>query len=157
MAQTIETVVDGGKVAPGPLGPVLGPTGANMGQVIAKINEATKAFAGMKVPVKIIIDDKKQATVEVGTPSASQLIISKLKLEKGSGRPKDTFVGNLTIKQAIEIVEMKGKDLLGGSLKTRVKEVVGTCTSMGVTVEGRNPREVSLAIEKGEFDSQLKE
>ncbi|HJQ92996.1 MAG TPA: 50S ribosomal protein L11, partial [Candidatus Thermoplasmatota archaeon] len=39
----------------------------------------------------------------------------------------------------------------------KVKEVVGTCTSMGVTVEGRNPREVSLAIEKGEFDAQLKE
>jgi large subunit ribosomal protein L11 len=157
MAQTIETVVDGGKVAPGPLGPVLGPTGANMGQVIQKINEATKAYMGMKVPVKIIIDDKKQATVEVGTPPVSQLIIQKTKIEKGSGRPKDTFVGNLTIKQCIEIVAMKGKDLAGASLKTRVKEVVGTCTSMGVTVEGRNPREVSLAIEKGEYDSQLKE
>lgn len=157
MAQTIETVVDGGKVAPGPLGPVLGPTGANMGQVIAKINEATKAFAGMKVPVKIIIDDKKQATVEVGTPAASQLIIAKLKLEKGSGRPKDTFVGDLSIKQAIEIANMKNKDLLGGSLKTRVKEIVGTCVSMGVNVEGRNPREVSKAIAAGEFDAQLKE
>jgi large subunit ribosomal protein L11 len=157
MPQTIETVVDGGKVAPGPLGPVLGPTGANMGQVIAKINEATKAYMGMKVPVKIIIDDKKQATVEVGTPPVSQLIIQKTKIEKGSGRPKDTFVGDLSIKQAIEITKMKGKDLLGGSLKTKVKEVVGTCTSMGVTVEGRNPREVSLAIEKGEFDAQLKE
>lgn len=157
MPQTIETVVDGGKVAPGPLGPVLGPTGANMGQVIAKINEATKAFTGMKVPVKIIIDDKKQATVEVGTPSASQLIISKLKLEKGSGRPKDTFVGDLTLKQAKEIAAMKGKDMLGGSVKQRVKEIVGTCVSMGVNVEGRNPREVSKAIEAGEFDDQLEE
>ena len=157
MAQTIETVVDGGKVAPGPLGPVLGPTGANMGQVIAKINEATKAYMGMKVPVKIIIDDKKQATVEVGTPPVSQLIIQKTKVEKGSGRPKDTFVGNITIKQCIEIQDMKGKDMLGGSLKARVKEVVGTCVSMGVNVEGRNPREVSLAIEKGEFDDQLQE
>ncbi|HUR25259.1 MAG TPA: 50S ribosomal protein L11, partial [Candidatus Thermoplasmatota archaeon] len=42
-------------------------------------------------------------------------------------------------------------------LKTRVKEVVGTCVSMGVNVEGRNPREVSKAIEAGEFDEQLKE
>ena len=157
MAQTIETVVEGGKAAAGPLGPVLGPAGVNMGQVITKINEATKAYAGMKVPVKIIIDDKKQATVEVGTPPVSQLIIQKTKIEKGSGRPKDTFVGNLTIKQAIEITEMKGKTMLGGSLKARVKEVVGTCVSMGVTVEGRNAKEMSKAIEKGEYDAQLKD
>ena len=43
MAQTIETVVDGGKVAAGPLGPVLGPAGVNMGKVVAKLNEAVVA------------------------------------------------------------------------------------------------------------------
>jgi large subunit ribosomal protein L11 len=157
MAQTIETVVEGGKVAPGPLGPVLGPAGVNMGKVVAKLNEVTKSYSGMKVPVKIIIDDKKDFTVEVGTPPVSQLIIMKGKLEKGSGRPKDTFVGNITIKQCIEIAGMKGDGLLGATLKKRVKEVVGTCVSMGVTVEGRNPREMSKAIEAGEFDGQLKE
>ncbi|HEX2065175.1 MAG TPA: 50S ribosomal protein L11, partial [Candidatus Thermoplasmatota archaeon] len=73
MAQTIETVVDGGKAAAGPLGPVLGPTGVNMGQVIVKINEATKPFAGMKVPIKIVIGDRKDFTIEVGTPPVSQL------------------------------------------------------------------------------------
>lgn len=157
MAQTISTVVDGGKVAAGPLGPVLGPTGANMGKVIAKLNEVTKPYAGMKVPVKIIIDDRKDFTIEIGTPPVSQLVIQKAKIEKGSGRPKDTFVGNITIKQCIEIQDMKGKDMLGGTRKARVKEVVGTCVSMGVNVEGRNPREVSKAIAAGEFDSQLKE
>lgn len=156
MAQTIETVVDGGKAAAGPLGPVLGPAGVNMGQVIAKINEATKPYAGMKVPVKIIIDDRKQFTVEVGTPPVSQLILSKTKIEKGSGTPNKSTVGNLTFKQAIDITEMKGAKMLGGSLKARVKEVVGTCVSMGVTVEGRNAKEMSKAIEKGEYDAQLK-
>jgi large subunit ribosomal protein L11 len=47
--------------------------------------------------------------------------------------------------------------MLGGSVKQRVKEIVGTCVSMGVNVEGRNPREVSVAIGNGEFDDQLKE
>ncbi len=157
MAQTIETVVDGGKANAGPLGPVLGPAGVNMGKVLAAINQATAAYSGMKVPVKIIIDDRKDFKVEVGTPPVSQLIIQKTKIGKGSGRPKDTFVGNLTIKQAIEITKMKGSDMLGGSLKARVKEVVGTCVSMGVNVEDRNPREVSKAIAAGEFDAQLKE
>ncbi|HUR62518.1 MAG TPA: 50S ribosomal protein L11 [Candidatus Thermoplasmatota archaeon] len=157
MAQTIETVVDGGKAAAGPLGPVLGPTGVNMGQVIVKINEATKPFAGMKVPIKIVIGDRKDFTIEVGTPPVSQLVLNKTKIEKGSGTPNKSQVGNLTIKQAIEITKMKGNTMLGGSLKARVKEVVGTCSSMGVTVEGRIAKEVSKAIEAGEFDSQIKE
>lgn len=155
MGQTIETVVDGGKAAAGPLGPVLGPAGVNMGQVIAKINEATKGYSGMKVPVKIVIDDKKQFTVEVGTPPVSQLVLMKTKIEKGSGTPNKAQVGNITLKQCKEIVEMKGSDLLGGSVKARVKEVVGTCSSMGVTVEGRIAKEMSKAIAAGEFDSQL--
>ena len=158
MPQTIDAVVEGGKATPGPpLGPALGPAGVPIPKVIAKINEVTKSFAGMKVPVKIIVQDNKDFTVEVGTPPVSQLVISKAKIEKGSGRPKDTFVGNLTIQQCIEIAGMKGDGLLGGSLKARVKEVVGTCVSTGVTVEGRNPREVSKAIANGEFDSVLNE
>lgn len=157
MAQTIETVVDGGKANAGPLGPVLGPAGVNIGKVVTKLNEATKAYAGMKVPVKIVIDDKKDFTVEVGTPPVSQLVIMKAKIEKGSGRPKDTQVGDITMKQVVEICAMKGDGMLGGSLKKRAKEVVGTCVSMGVTIEGRNAREVTKAIDAGEFDAQLKE
>jgi large subunit ribosomal protein L11 len=157
MAQTIETVVEGGKVAAGPLGPVLGPAGVNIGKVVVKLNEATKSYAGMKVPVKIIIDDRKDFTVEVGTPPVSQLVIMKAKIEKGSGTPNKATVGNITIKQCIEITEMKGASLLGASLKTRVKEVVGTCSSMGVTVEGKIAKEMSKAIEAGEYDAQLKD
>jgi large subunit ribosomal protein L11 len=157
MAQTIETVVDGGKVAAGPLGPTLGPTGVNIGKVVAKLNEVTKPYAGMKVPVKLVIDDKKEFTVTVGTPPVSQLVLMKAKIEKGSGTPNKGSVGNLTIKQCIEITEMKGGDLLGATLKARVKEVVGTCSSMGVTVEGRVAKVMSNDIAKGEFDAQLKE
>ncbi|MEA3189745.1 MAG: large subunit ribosomal protein [Thermoplasmata archaeon] len=157
MAQTIETVVDGGKANAGPLGPVLGPAGVNMGKVVAEINLKTKDYAGMKVPVKIVIDDKKNFVVEVGTPPVSQLVLSKAKIEKGAGTPNKATVGNLTIKQCIEITRMKGDTMLGANLKKRVKEVVGTCVSMGVTIEGRSAKEMSKAIEAGEFDGQLKE
>lgn len=155
MAQTIETVVEGGKANAGPLGPVLGPTGVNMGKVVAKINETTKSYAGMKVPIKIVIDDKKEFTIEVGTPPVSQLVIMKAKIEKGSGRPKDNQVGDLSMKQVLEIIDMKGAGLLGGTTKRKAKEVVGTCVSMGVTIEGRNAREVTKAIDAGEFDGVL--
>ena len=58
MADKVEAMVDGGRATAGPpLGPALGPKGVNIGQVIAKINEKTKAFDGMKVPVTVIIND----------------------------------------------------------------------------------------------------
>ena len=45
MVDTVEAMVEGGKATAGPpLGPALGPKGVNIGQVIAKINEQTKAL-----------------------------------------------------------------------------------------------------------------
>ena len=44
MVDTVEALVDGGRASAGlPLGPALVPKGVNIGQVIAKINEKTKA------------------------------------------------------------------------------------------------------------------
>jgi large subunit ribosomal protein L11 len=45
--------------------------------------------------------------------------------------------------------------MLSYELKTAVKEVVGTCVSVGVTVEGRRPKEVLAAIDAGDFDGVL--
>src|SRR3989304_5059927 len=52
--KAVDALVDGEKATAGPpLGPVLGPLGVNVLQIVNKINELTKAYAGMKVPVKI--------------------------------------------------------------------------------------------------------
>jgi large subunit ribosomal protein L11 len=64
-------------------------------------------------------------------------------------------VGNLSIAQAIKIAEMKGDSLMGKDLKMRVLEVVGTCTSMGVTIEGLEPKAARSEILAGKFDQQL--
>ena len=60
-----------------------------------KINELTKDYAGMKVPVKITADpEDKSFEVSVGTPTASALIVAELKIEKGSGTPNTVKVGD---------------------------------------------------------------
>lgn len=107
MPEIIEALVDGGKASAGaPLGPALGPKGVNIMQVITAINDKTKQFQGMKVPVKIIIDPKtKEFTVEVGTPPAASLILREVGAEKGSGVPSKSKIGNLTIDQAVKIRE----------------------------------------------------
>ena len=108
MVDTVEALVDGGKASAGPpLGPALGPKGVNIGQIIAAINDKTKAFAGMKVPVKILIKEDKSFEIKVGTPPMSALIKGELGLEKGSGNARTDKVGNLSIEQLKKIVAMK--------------------------------------------------
>jgi large subunit ribosomal protein L11 len=157
MPETIEALVDGGKATAGaPLGPALGPKGVNIMQVINAINDKTKQFQGMKVPVKIIIDPKtKGFEVQVGTPPASSLIMREVKAEKGSGAPSKTKIGNLTVDQAVKIAKMKFDSTLGKDLKKKTKEIIGTCTSIGVTVEGKTPKQVLKEIDEGKYDSKF--
>ncbi|MGB9841934.1 MAG: 50S ribosomal protein L11 [Candidatus Bathyarchaeales archaeon] len=149
----VELLVSGGQATAGPpLGPALGPLGINTMAVVNKINELTKDYAGMKVPVKVAVDvENKTFEVTVGTPTTSALIVSELKIEKGSGTPSTTKVGNLTMAQVLRIAKIKRQELLASTLKSAAKEVLGTCVSMGVTVEGKDPREVQAEIDQGKY------
>ena len=157
MAETIKALIEGGKASAGPpLGPALGPMGVNIMQIINTINDKTKEFEGMKVPVKVIIDPKtKNFEIEVGTPPAASLILNEMGGEKGSGSPSKHKIGNITIDQAIKVAKMKFDSLLGKDLKGKTKEIIGTCISMGVTVEGKNPKEIQKAIDEDEYNSKF--
>jgi len=159
MSPEVKLLVDGGKATPGPpIGPALGPFGLNVGKVVAEINEKTKDFEGMKVPVTIVIDAKtKQYEIRVGLPPVSALIRKELGLERGAQNPGKEVVGNLTIEQAVKIAKIKREGSLAKSLKTAVKEVLGTCVSMGVTVEGKDPRTVQKEIDEGKYDEVIKD
>jgi len=159
MVETIEVLVDGGKATPGPpLGPALGPTGINVVQVVGAINEKTRGFVGMKVPVKVIIDQKtKTFEIKVGTPPTSALLLKELGIEKGAGAPKAGKVGNITIQQAVKIAHMKQDSLTGGDVKARVLEVLGTCVSCGITVEGMDAKDAQKELKTGKWDAKLKE
>lgn len=156
--EKINVLVEGGKAtAAPPLGPALGPMGVNIGQVVAEINKKTAEFRGMQVPVTVTIDkDTKQFEVSVGTPPASALIKKEANLEKGSGKPNTEKVADLLIEQIIKIAKMKGDDTLGKNMKQKVKEIIGTCDSMGILVEGKPARETMRDIESGMFDEEIK-
>ena len=156
MADKVEAMVDGGRATAGPpLGPALGPKGVNIGQVIAKINEKTKAFDGMKVPVTVIINDDKSFDIKVGTPPMSALIKAELNIPLGSGNPKTNKVGNLTVEQAKKIAAQKQDDLLGATVKARVMEVAGNCVSLGVTIDGKEPKAFQADVRAGVYDAEL--
>jgi large subunit ribosomal protein L11 len=157
----IEALVTGGKATTGPpLGPALGPMGVNAGAVVAKINELTADFAGLKVPVTVWVNKStKPATfrVVVGTPPTSALIIKELGIEKGAGE-KATKVGDISVEQVVKIVNIKRKDLSATTLAKAAKTVLGVCVSMGVTADGgKDPRDVQKAIDKGSYAELFKE
>ena len=110
----------------------------------------------MKVPVKISVDtENKEFDVTVGTPTTSALIISELGVSKGSGVPSTEKIGDLSLEQAIHIAKIKSDNVLARDLKAAVSEVLGTGVSMGVTVEGKDPREVQKEINEGKYDALL--
>ena len=154
----LKVMVDGGKASAGaPLGPALGPTGINIGDVVAKINEKTAALAGMKVPVTIKINKDKTFEIEVGLPPISALIKKESKAAKGAANPKIDVMGNLTIDQVVLIAKTSYDKLNATSIKNCAKVVIGTCDSMGITIEGMSARDAQKAIKSGKWDSQLKD
>ena len=156
--KTFSFLVDGGKATGGPpIGPTIGPTGLNIMMVINKINELTKDFEGMKVPVKVIADpETKEFEVEVGVPTTTALIVKELHLEKCSSNSKAEKVGDLSVEQALKIAKTRYPLSVARSLKSCLKEILGTCVSIGVTVTGKDPREVQKEIAAGIYDEQIK-
>lgn len=151
-------MVEGGKATPGPpLGPALGPLGINVAQVIAKINQATESFSGMKVPVTVVVKKKtKEFSVEVGSPPTAALIKKELGVESGAKTTGTEVVGNLSLAQVVNIAKLKAGTSLAKTTKSATKETLGTCVSLGVTVDGKDAREVQQEIDKGEHDEELK-
>ena len=158
MAGTIEVLVPGGQANPGPpLGPELGPTPVDVQAVVQDINDQTAAFDGMEVPVTVEYDDDGSFSIEVGVPPTAELIKDEAGFVTGSGEPQKDFVADMTVEQVKKVAEQKQSDLLAYDLKNAAKEVVGTCASLGVTIEGNDAREFKERIDSGEYDDEFAE
>ncbi|KAA8922810.1 50S ribosomal protein L11 [Thermoplasma sp.] len=154
MAQSVKTMVEGGKATTGPpIGPALGPLGLNVAQVVKEINEKTKEFQGMRVPVTITVVDPetKKYEITVGIPPTSALLKKKLGIEKGATKRKEAIAGNATLDQIVEVAKTKMVSMLASDLKAATLEVLGTCVSMGINVDGKDPKEVQRQIKAGEI------
>jgi len=155
MAETIELLVEGGSATAGPpLGPALGPTDVNVGEVVQAINDETADFDGTEVPVTVSVEDGDYE-IEVGLPPTSALIKDELGFETGSGRPQAEFVAEMSAEELKKVAEMKANDLLSYDTKNAAKEVAGSCVTLGVKIEGQDPRHVAEKIDEGEFDDAL--
>lgn len=151
MKGEIKALVQAGKVTPASLGQSLGMAGLNIGQVVAKLNSATKQYDGMKVPVKIVYDLKtKDFEVEVSLPPTSQLILKESGVDKGAG-DRESMAGDISFDKIVDIAKTK-QESLSPDLKKAVIQVLGTCVSVGITVNGKDAREVQQEVRDGDHE-----
>lgn len=151
--EKVEALVKGGEATPAPpLGPSLSPLGVNVMDVVKQINEKTSAFKGMEVPVKIFVDTAtKKFEIEIGTPPVSAMLKKEMKIQKMLSVKEGVRSGGGDIKLDKVVAIAKSKSSISGSLPAKVTQVLGTCLSGGVTVDGRSPRDVIRDVKEGKI------
>ena len=153
----IKLLVEGGNMTPGPaVAQQLGPIGVNLGEVISQVNEQTKQFKGITVPVHLDVDTRtKEFSIKVLSPPTSELIKKELGIEKASGERLKTVVGNLAIEQVIAIAKTKHQNMLSQDFLASVKSVTGTCMALGTLIESEDPKEILEKIKTGKFKAEI--
>jgi len=156
-AQTISSLVTGGQASAGPpLGPALGPLGVNIMEVIKAINDKTKEFEGMKIPVTVsVFPDTKKWEIEVGIPSAAALILKEAGIQKGSGTSGTEWVADVGMDSIIKVAKTKIETSYASSLKSVAKTIIGTCLPLGIKIEGKTPKEITTEINEGKWDQKF--
>ena len=141
MKTKVKVMVEGGKATPAPpLGPQLTQLGLKPPEVIKKINDQTKQYEGMKVPVEIEIDKKtKEYSINALMPTISQLLIKEAKLEKGFGDRKET--ASLSFDAVKKVAMEHSKYSLAKNEDALINEAVGACVSISLKIDGKDPKE----------------
>ena len=155
----VTALVTGGAASGGPpIGPAVGPTGINIKDVVDAVNDKTMMFKGLTVPVRIECDPlTKEFEIFVETPSTASLLLKEAGLEKGSSNPAEEKIGNISLDQIITVAESKKDIFLDKTFKACVKTVLGTALSVGLTVEGEDPRVIQRGINNGEYNDKVRE
>lgn len=143
----------GGEIgAASSLAPKIGPLGLSPKKVGEDIQKATMDWKGLNVTVRLTIINR-QATVEL-VPTASALIVKALN-EPVRDRKKEKNIkhdGNVTLDQIIEIARTMRSKSMAKELSGTVKEILGTAFSVGCTVNGEAPTEITRQINDGEIE-----
>ncbi|CAM9992465.1 unnamed protein product [Ectocarpus fasciculatus] len=132
------------------LAPKLGPLGLSPKKIGEDIQKNTQEWKGLPITVKLTIINR-QATVSV-IPAASSLILKALN-EPERDRKKVKNIkhdGNVTLDQVIDIARVMRERSMARTLAGTVKEMLGTCNSVGCTVNGQSPRDIQAGISEGE-------
>ena len=124
-----------GKATPSPpVGPALGQHGVNIMEFCKSFNAQTQNQEELIIPVVVSVYQDRSFTFITKTPPAAVLIKKELNLEKGSGEPNKTSVGQLNKRQLEKIARTKMTDLNCYDVEAAMRIISGTARSMGVEI-----------------------
>jgi large subunit ribosomal protein L11 len=83
------------------------------------------------------------------------LIKNELGVQKGSGTPNHDPVGQLSLDQVKKIARMKFDSLLSNNMNTAVREIAGTCHSIGVKIDGKMAKQFIKEVKSGKYEREL--
>ena len=133
----VKLQIPAGKATPAPpVGTALGPQGVNIMEFCKAFNAKTSAKdqEGLIIPAVITVYSDRTFTFITKTPPVPVLVKRAVNLAKGSAEPNRNKVGKITRKQIEEIAKIKMPDLNCFDLEAAMRNVEGTCKSMGVDV-----------------------
>ena len=145
-------VVGGEVAAAAALAPKCAPVGLPPKKVGEDIQKATTMWKGLKIYIEIMVQNR-QCHVTV-LPTAAPMVLKALK-EPPRDRKKVKNVvhnGNMKFDEVVEIAKTLRSKSCAASLSGTVKEVLGTCVSVGCTVDGKSPKDIQAAIDDGEIE-----
>ena len=130
----------------------LSPFGCNPKKAGEEISKNTKEYTNIHIYAKLSIQAREIKKVEI-FPTCSAYIIKDLKEPHRQRRKVKGAVykhtGNLTFDQVKAIAKKMENKSLSRDLKGTVKEVLGTCVAVGITVDGKSPKEVTKEVNDG--------
>jgi large subunit ribosomal protein L11 len=117
------------------VGPALGQHGVNIMDFCKAFNARTQEAKGLTIPVVITVYQDHSYTFITKTPPASVLLAKAAGVDKGSGEPNRTKVGEVTRKQVEEIAKTKMPDLNAGDMEAAMRIIEGSARSMGLIIK----------------------
>jgi large subunit ribosomal protein L11 len=119
-----------------PLGPVLGQAGVNIGAFVNEFNTATMDKKGQIMTVVMTVYDDRSFEWILKSSPVSSLIKKAAGISSGSGKNAQKKVGKITSAQVREIALEKLPDLNCTSVEAAMRQVEGSCRSLGVDIVG---------------------
>ena len=144
--------VFGGEAGPAStLAPKLGPLGLNAKKVGEDIIKVSSAMKGIRQMIQLRVQNRN-AEITM-TPTSSALLIKELgEAPRDRKKVKNiTHKGNLTLEQVKKVAKQIEEKSLSKTFAGTVKQMLGTCHSIGCTVDGKSPRDIVAKINSGEI------
>ena len=130
--------------------------GVNVESLISELNKMTERYKDFEIAVKIAVDTETgEYDIELKPPSTTEILLKMVGASEPSGDPIHKKIGDLSFEKIVEVAIMKKPSLLAKTLKAAVKTILGSARSIGITVNGKDPKEVSREVEEGVYDAIL--